>query len=117
VSQRRAEVWKVRAADGPLLSRPLAPIESNRELIVPVELSKLVELRGDAEAAKSTMRSWSWVIPSWLAEAIVPKRGTYLPRMTHRPHTDPNPCHCLLLLFPINTVRPTLPFLQVTQYT
>jgi hypothetical protein len=45
-SQRRAEVWKVRAAGEPLLVRARAPIESNRELILEVLLSKVVLSRG-----------------------------------------------------------------------
>lgn len=57
-SQRRAEVWKLRVAEGPLLSKLLALLESNREFILDVLLSQVLELRGGAEAAKLTMRSW-----------------------------------------------------------
>jgi len=78
VSQRRAEVWKVRAADGPFRKRPLAPIESNREFIVlGGDWVIVVVSRGVAEAAKLTMRSWGSLAAAMQGSKLKIKISTF----------------------------------------
>jgi len=86
VSQRRADVWKNRVAEGPLLARPRAPSESIREFILDVSLSKVVCLLGDTSGGEiEDAESWC------LDAAIQGSTGAGLSECAKMRRQSPNP--------------------------